>query len=135
MGAPPTVMPGEPKVLLLCPVVVVPPIGVEEPKVLAVPESVPPVVEVEVPVLPNGEDPVLPEGEELKGELLLVEEDPNDELPNEELPNDDPEDDPNGEELVEPLVVFVEAPVGVMPLVFCIDWPNKPIGPTLASPR
>jgi hypothetical protein len=126
-------MPGEPNVLVLCPVVVVPPMGAEEPKVVPVPESVPPVVgvELEVPLLPNGEDPVLPVGEEPKGELLLLEDDPNPELPNE-----DPDDDPNGEEpVVVPDVVPVEAPVGVMPLAFCIVWPNKPIAGTFASPR
>ncbi len=133
MGAPPTDTPGEPKVLVLCPVVVVPPRGVDCPKVLPELGSVPPVVEFELPVLPNGEDPVPlvgEDGEEPKGELLLLEEDPKD-----ELPNDDPEDEPNEEELLVVPVVVLEAPVGVMPFVFCMGWPNKPIGPTLASPR
>jgi hypothetical protein len=143
MGAPPTVTPGEPKVLLLWPVVVVPPIGVDCPKVLPDPES-PVVVEVVEPLLPNGDDPAPPvgeEGDELKGELLF-EEDPIPEFPKEDPEEDpNPEDDPKPEEdpnpevpVVVPDVVPVEAPVGVIPLD-CIAWPNNPIGPTFASPR
>ena len=138
MGAPPTVMPGEPKVLLLWPVVVVPPSGADCPNVLPEFGSVPVVVGLEVPLLPNGEEPVVPVGEEgelLNGELLLLDVPPNPDP--EEKPDDDPEDDPKGEEplVVVPEVVPGVAPVGVMPLVFCSDWPNNPIGPTFASPR
>jgi hypothetical protein len=131
IGAPPTLTPGEPKALLLPPVVCVPPIPfggtldpvidvvpdpVVDPKPLLEPESVPPAGEVDDPLLPKGEvdEPLLPNGEvdepEPKDEPLLPKDDPpeepNDDPEDPEEPKVDPEDDPEppkGEEEEPPM--------------------------------
>jgi hypothetical protein len=157
IGAPPTDTPGDPKALLLPPVVctppmlfvvpvpaapfvvVPPPIPVDEPDEPNPPlelESVPPIGDVEEPLFPNGElddpdpkeDPLLPNPDP---------EEPSEELPLPgELPGDPAEDPKGDEDPIDPAVpvpVLVLAPVGVMPLC-CTDWPNKPIVGTFCSP-
>jgi hypothetical protein len=150
IGAPPTDTPGDPKALLLPPVVctppmlfvpvpaapfvVVPPIPGDEPYPPLELESVPPIGDVEEPLFPNGEadDP------DPKEDPLLPNPDP--EEPSEVLPAElpgDPAEDPKGDEdpieLVLPVPMPVLAPVGVMPFC-CTDWPNKPTAGTFCSP-
>jgi len=139
IGAPPTDTPGEPKALLLPPVVcgefrlfvplapvgLVPPIPVDEPKLLPVLELVPPMGELDDPLLPNGElddpepndEPLLPnpDPEEPRVGLALLGEDPEAPKGEEDPPKGDEED-----------AAFVLAPVGVMPFC-CTVWPNKPM--------
>jgi hypothetical protein len=152
IGAPPTDTPGDPKALLLPPVVctppmllvpvpaapfvVVPPIPVDEPEEPNPPlelESVPPIGDVEEPLFPNGElddpdpkeDPLLPNPDP---------EDPSEELPFADVPGDAGEDPKGDEDPIDPAVpVLVLAPVGVMPFC-CTAWPNKPIVGTFCSP-
>jgi hypothetical protein len=151
IGAPPTDTPGDPKALLLPPVVctppillvpvpgapfvvVPPPIPVDEPNPPLELESVPPIGDVDEPLFPNGElddpdpkeDPLLPDPdpEEPSEKLLLLEEVPG-----------DPAEAPKGDEdPIDPAVpVLVLVPVGVMPFC-CTDWPNKPMAGTFCSP-
>ena len=141
IGAPPTDTPGEPKALLLPPVVcgvfklfvppapvgLVPPIPLDDPKLLPVVESVPPMGDVD-PLLLKGEvddpepndEPLLPnpDPEEPSVGLPLLGEDPD-------APKGE-EDPPKGDEEDAPVPVVVLAPVGVMPFC-CTVWPNKPM--------
>jgi hypothetical protein len=161
IGAPPTDTPGDPKALLLPPVVctppmllvvpvpaapfvVVPPIPLDEPNPLLELESVPPIGDVEELVPPIGDVELPPNGElddpDPKEDPLLPNPDP--EEPSEELPlpievPGDPAEDPKGDDEPNPpavpVPVLVEAPVGVMPFC-CTLCPNKPMAGTFCSP-
>lgn len=151
IGAPPTDTPGDPKALLVPPVVctppmlfvpvppapfvVVPPIPPEEPNPPLELVSVPPIGDVEEPLFPNGE---LDDPDENEDPLLP---NPDPDEPNEGLPllaeaPSEPAEDPKGEEGEDPAAPVpmpVLAPVCVMPFC-CTDWPNNPMDGTFCSP-